>query len=95
MSNGTEVDQKGHAFEASRDALTDAYGKPAGACGSGGSIPLLDILKDVAPNAEFVLWGAEDLALARIHANNESVDPSEIENMILAQSLFLQKLAAR
>ena len=63
LSNGFEVDQERPAFAASRDALSDAYGKAAGACGSGGSIPLLDILKDVAPNAEFVLWGAEDLAL--------------------------------
>jgi acetylornithine deacetylase/succinyl-diaminopimelate desuccinylase-like protein len=95
LSNGFEVDTSGPAFEASRDALSDAYGKPAGACGSGGSIPLLDILKDVAPKAEFVLWGAEDLALSRIHASNESVDPSEIENMILAQALFLHKLGAK
>ena len=89
------MDQSRPAFAASRDALTEAYGNEAGACGSGGSIPLLDVLKDVAPNAEFVLWGVEDLALSRIHASNESVDPDEIENMILAQSLFLQKFAAR
>jgi acetylornithine deacetylase/succinyl-diaminopimelate desuccinylase-like protein len=95
VSNGFEVDQSRPAFAASREALTDAYQKEAGDCGSGGSIPLLDILKDVAPNAEFVLWGAEDLALSRIHASNESVDPNEVEGMILAQSLFLQKLAAK
>ena len=95
VSNGFKVDQSRPAFAASRDALTEAYGNEAGACGSGGSIPLLDVLKDVAPNAEFVLWGVEDLALSRIHASNESVDPDEIENMILAQSLFLQKFAAR
>jgi acetylornithine deacetylase/succinyl-diaminopimelate desuccinylase-like protein len=95
LANGFEVDTSGPAYDASREALSDAYGKPAGACGSGGSIPLLDILEDVAPQAEFVLWGPEDLALSRIHASNESVDPSEIENMILAQTLFLHKLAAR
>ncbi len=93
LSNGFEVDTAGPAYDAIREALSDAYGKPAGACGSGGSIPLLDILKDVAPKAEFILWGAEDLAMSRIHASNESVDPSEIENMILAQTLFLHKLA--
>ena len=31
--------------------------------------------------------------MSRIHASNESVDPSEIENMILAQSIFLEKYA--
>ncbi len=95
VSNGFEVEMERKAVQAAQAALTDAYGKPAGVCGSGGSIPLLDILKEVAPKAEFILWGAEDLALSRIHASNESVDPSEIENMILAQSLFLQKLGAK
>jgi acetylornithine deacetylase/succinyl-diaminopimelate desuccinylase-like protein len=95
VSNGFEVDQARPAYAASRDALTEAYGKEAGACGSGGSIPLLDILKEVAPKAEFVLWGAEDLAMSRIHASNESVDPQEVEDMILSQSIFLQKLAAK
>jgi len=52
---------------------------------------LLDILREAAPKAQFILWGAEDLALSRIHANNESVDPSEIRDMILAQSIFLNK----
>ena len=34
-----------------------------------------------------------DLAAARIHASDESVDPSEIEQMILAQAFLLQRLA--
>jgi acetylornithine deacetylase/succinyl-diaminopimelate desuccinylase-like protein len=95
VSNGFAVDRSGTAYEASKSALTEAYGKPAGDCGSGGSIPLLDILKDVSPKAQFVLWGAEDLAMSRIHANNESVDPNEIRDMILAQSVFLNNFAAK
>jgi acetylornithine deacetylase/succinyl-diaminopimelate desuccinylase-like protein len=46
-----------------------------------------------APNAEFILWGAEDTAKARIHASDESVDPAEIEAMILAQVFLVQDLA--
>jgi len=46
-------------------------------------------LKKAAPSADVLLWGAEDLALARIHASNESVDPHEIENMVVAQVLTL------
>ena len=61
--------------------------------GSGGSIPLINSLHEAAPDADVLLWGAEDLASARIHASNESVDPSEIEQMILAQVLTLQALA--
>ena len=83
----------GPAYAAARWALEEAYGKPPGEAGSGGSIPLLQTLQQVAPNAEFVLWGPEDLAAARIHASDESVDPSEIEGMILAQAFLLQRLA--
>jgi acetylornithine deacetylase/succinyl-diaminopimelate desuccinylase-like protein len=82
----------GPGFAAARRALEEAYGKPPGEAGSGGSIPLLQTLQNVAPNAEFILWGPEDLAAARIHASDESVDPSEIERMILAQAFLLQGL---
>jgi acetylornithine deacetylase/succinyl-diaminopimelate desuccinylase-like protein len=83
----------GPAYAAARRALEEAYGKPAGEAGSGGSIPLLQTLQQAAPNAEFILWGPEDRAGARIHASDESVDPSEIERMILAQAFLLQRLA--
>jgi hypothetical protein len=33
----------------------------------------------VAPEAEFILWGPEDVAASRIHSSDESVDPGEIE----------------
>jgi acetylornithine deacetylase/succinyl-diaminopimelate desuccinylase-like protein len=55
--------------------------------------PVAAHLADGGPNAEFILWGAEDTAKARIHASNESVDPAEIEAMILAQVLLIQELA--
>src|SRR4029450_1502230 len=83
----------GPGYAAARRALEEAYGKPPGEAGSGGSIPLLQTLQKIAPNAEFILWGPEDLAAARIHASDESVDPSEIERMILAQAFLLQRLA--
>jgi acetylornithine deacetylase/succinyl-diaminopimelate desuccinylase-like protein len=83
----------GRAFRAMTEALATAYGKPVGTIGSGGSIPLLDALKNASPHADFVLSGAEDTAKARIHGPDESVDPSEIEHMALAQALMLQKLA--
>jgi acetylornithine deacetylase/succinyl-diaminopimelate desuccinylase-like protein len=83
----------GLGYAAARRALEQAYGRPPGEAGSGGSIPLLQTLQNAAPNAEFVLWGPEDLAAARIHASDESVDPSEIERMIVAQAFLLQHLA--
>jgi acetylornithine deacetylase/succinyl-diaminopimelate desuccinylase-like protein len=82
----------GPGYAAARRALEEAYGKPPGEAGSGGSIPLLQTLQKIAPNAEFILWGPEDLAAARIHASDESVDPSEIERMIIAQAFLLEGL---
>jgi acetylornithine deacetylase/succinyl-diaminopimelate desuccinylase-like protein len=83
----------GPGYAAARQALEEAYGKLPGEAGSGGSIPLLQTLQQAAPNAEFILWGPEDNAAARIHASDESVDPSEIERMVLAQAFLLQHLA--
>ena len=86
-------DTSGPGYAAARWALAVAFGKPAGEAGSGGSIPLLRTLQRAAPDAEFVLWGPEDTALARIHSSDESVDPREIESLIVAQALLLQRLA--
>ena len=83
----------GPGYAAARWALEEAYAKPVGDAGSGGSIPLLRKLQGAAPRAEFILWGPEDVAAARIHASDESVDPSEIEKMIIAQALLIQRLA--
>ena len=74
-------------------SMAEAFGTPVGEAGCGGSIPLLRTLQPVAPRAEFILWGPEDVAGARIHASDESVDPAEIEKMVVAQALLLQKLA--
>jgi acetylornithine deacetylase/succinyl-diaminopimelate desuccinylase-like protein len=83
----------GHGYAAARRAMEAAFGRPAGEAGSGGSVPLLQTIATAVPAAEFVLWGSQDMARARIHASDESVDPSEIERMILAQAFFLQELA--
>jgi acetylornithine deacetylase/succinyl-diaminopimelate desuccinylase-like protein len=73
--------------------MSEAYGKPTGEAGSGGSIPLLRTLQQASPRAEFLLWGPEDVAGSRIHASDESVEPSEIEDMVVTQALLLQHLA--
>ncbi len=73
--------------------LVFIFGRPAGEAGCGGSIPLLRTLQQAAPDAEFILWGPEDVASARIHASDESVDPAEIQRMVVAQALLLQRLA--
>ena len=87
------VDMDGPAVRAAGRALAEAYGTPAGAIGSGGSIPLVATLKAASPDADVILWGAEDMALSRIHASNESVDPTEIERITVAETLMLSYLA--
>lgn len=80
---------EGPAYRALTDALTAAYGTPASMLGQGGSIPLCNVLAGTYPEAEIILMGVEE-PLALIHAPNESVDPTEIENLALAVALFLR-----
>ena len=84
----------GPAFAAMLDALSEAYGKPARTAGQGGSIPLCTLLQNAMPEAEILMYGVEE-PRCLIHAPNESVDPSEIEHMALAEALFLRELGNR
>jgi cysteinylglycine-S-conjugate dipeptidase len=72
--------------------MSDAWGAPAVRIGSGGSIPLVSVLQNVCPNAGVLIFGAED-SDARIHSSNESVDPSEIQHAVVAEALFMARLA--
>jgi acetylornithine deacetylase/succinyl-diaminopimelate desuccinylase-like protein len=85
----------GPAYTAAREALGVAFGRPAEEMGAGGSIPLMRALRDAVPEAEFILWGAADDACSQIHGTNESVAIRDLEGLIVAQSLFLQKMGKR
>ena len=82
----------GPAFEALKAAMEEAYGKPMTTEGQGGSIPLCNVLAETYPDAEIFLMGVEE-PKCLIHAPNESVDPSEIEHLALAEALFLENYA--
>jgi acetylornithine deacetylase/succinyl-diaminopimelate desuccinylase-like protein len=84
----------GPAFRAMGEAMHEAFGKPMTSLGQGGSIPLCNVFADTYPDAEMILMGVEE-PQCLIHAPNESVDPSEIESMALAEALFLQRYAAQ
>jgi hypothetical protein len=47
---------------------------------------------DTYPDAEIFLMGVEE-PKCLIHAPNESVDPSEIEHLAIAEALFLENYA--
>lgn len=76
------------------EALATAYGAGEVAeIGSGGSIPLTTVLQEAHPAAQIALYGVEDPAAA-IHSPDESVDPTEIERIALAQAAFLHAFSA-
>ncbi|WP_286955954.1 MULTISPECIES: M20/M25/M40 family metallo-hydrolase [Arsenicicoccus] len=76
-------------------ALEEVYGRTPAQVGSGGSIPLVTELLHASPGAEAILWGPEDEEKAKIHGPDESVDPAEIERIMLAQIRFLSELGSR
>lgn len=82
----------GPATKLAEQAMTEAFGAPCESHGSGGSIPLVQVLLDTSPGSEAILWGAEDEEKARIHGPDESVDPKEIEDLVVAQILLLSRL---
>jgi acetylornithine deacetylase/succinyl-diaminopimelate desuccinylase-like protein len=92
-SSGFICPTDGPGFAAASRALETAFEKAVRETGAGGSIPLLRVLRNAVPRAEFILWGAEDASCSRIHGTNESVDIIELERFIVAQSLFFQLLS--
>jgi cysteinylglycine-S-conjugate dipeptidase len=78
----------GPAFSAMSAALEESYGRSPTTQGQGGSIPLCNVFQQTFPDAEIMLMGVEE-PKCLIHAPNESVDPTEIEHMALAEALFL------
>ncbi|WP_007514357.1 dipeptidase [Pseudofrankia saprophytica] len=92
-----ELEGSGASFRAATDgpgyramtaALATAYGRPVTTAGQGGGIPLCNTFARTYPDAEIMLVGVSEPACL-IHAPNESVAPSEIEQIALAEALFL------
>lgn len=82
----------GPGYETMTGAMRDTYGVSPVIQGRGGSIPVVSVFAETFPRAEILLLGVEE-PLCRIHAPNESVDPTEIANMALVEALFLQRYA--
>jgi acetylornithine deacetylase/succinyl-diaminopimelate desuccinylase-like protein len=82
----------GPAYTALAAAMRAAYGREMTALGQGGSIPLCNVFADTFPAAEIILMGVED-PMCAMHAPNESVDPTEIARVALAEAQFLRTYA--
>jgi acetylornithine deacetylase/succinyl-diaminopimelate desuccinylase-like protein len=70
--------------------MEEAFGRAHTTVGEGGSIPLCNVFAETYPDAEIFLLGVEEPSCL-VHAPNESVDPSEIELVALAEALFVEK----
>jgi acetylornithine deacetylase/succinyl-diaminopimelate desuccinylase-like protein len=64
---------------------------PAVCMGVGGSIPAVEILHTLYPQAEILITGAEDPD-SRAHGANESIHLGDFENAIVAEALLLARL---
>lgn len=91
--NGFEATTGGPAYTAARAALETAWGSAPIEIGSGGAIPLVSGLQQAAPNAEILLFGAEDM-LCNLHAPNERVVIDEIRRTVIAMVEFFGNYAA-
>ncbi|MDY3128353.1 MAG: dipeptidase [Corynebacterium sp.] len=88
-ARGFETDPEKPALQKLSACLEASYGVPTTTIGMGGSIPLTVELQTAHPNAEIALFGVEEPQCA-IHSPNESVDPTEIEHVAIAEALFLR-----
>ena len=83
----------GPAYQAAKTALREARGNETVLAASGGSIPLVNGLSQAVPNAEILLFGAEDAA-CQLHGPNERVLVSELRNAVIAEAGFFREYAA-
>ncbi|WP_040425892.1 dipeptidase [Corynebacterium mastitidis] len=89
VNDGFATDVQAPALSLLRSCLAEAYGSDRSASlGSGGSIPLTTKLQQTHPKAEIALFGVEE-PQCLIHSADESVDPTEIERVAIAEALFL------
>jgi acetylornithine deacetylase/succinyl-diaminopimelate desuccinylase-like protein len=82
------------AMQAARWAFARSWGTEPVDIGVGGSIPFIADLLEVYPDAAILVTGVEDPD-SRAHGANESVHLGELEKVVLAEVLLLERLAAR
>ena len=92
--DGFATATSGPAYEAARVALAAAWGDDPLTMASGGSIPLLNALHEAVPDAEILLFGAED-GQCNLHAPNERVLLDELERAVIAEAGFFREYATR
>jgi acetylornithine deacetylase/succinyl-diaminopimelate desuccinylase-like protein len=92
--DGFAAETSGAAYDAVRAALTTAWGREPVGLAMGGSIPLVSALHAAVPDAEILLFGAQD-GRCNLHAPNERVLVDELERAVVAEAEFFREYAAR
>jgi acetylornithine deacetylase/succinyl-diaminopimelate desuccinylase-like protein len=82
------------AMQAARWAFAQSWGTEPVDIGIGGSIPFIADLLDVYPSASILVTGVEDPD-SRAHGADESVHLGELEKVVLAEALLLERLAGQ
>lgn len=80
------------AMQAARWAFARSWGTDPVDIGVGGSIPFIADLLEVFPDAAILVTGVQDPD-SRAHGPNESVHLGELEKVVLAEALLLERLA--
>ena len=89
----TMIDASGPAYDAARDAFTEAWdGTRPIDMGVGGSIPFIAEFLETFPEASVLVTGVEDPD-TRAHGANEGLHLAEFERVCLAEALLLVNLA--
>ena len=89
----TMIDASGPAYDAARDAFTEAWdGTRPIDMGVGGSIPFIAEFLESFPEASVLVTGVEDPD-TRAHGANEGLHLAEFERVCLAEALMLANLA--
>jgi acetylornithine deacetylase/succinyl-diaminopimelate desuccinylase-like protein len=83
----------GRAYQAARQALSEAWGRPALDIGVGGSIPFVTAYAERFGDTEILITGVEDPD-ARAHGANESLNLLTFERACLAEALLLRDVAS-
>ena len=89
----TRIDATGPAYDAARQAFTEAWDGTAPIdMGVGGSIPFIAEFLETFPEASVLVTGVEDPD-TRAHGANEGLHLAEFERVCLAETLLLHHLA--
>ncbi|HEY6740005.1 MAG TPA: dipeptidase [Actinopolymorphaceae bacterium] len=89
------IDTTGPAYDASREALREAWGAEPVEIGVGGSIPFIAEFARTFPEAAILVTSAGGDPESRAHGPDESLDLDEFARGCVAEALLLTKLERR